>query len=326
LESVLDAFPGVGKSTIYDWRKTYEKSGKRRDSLIPHSTKPHQLRTSQVDWRLVEAIKLLRNKQLLGSQYARFLGMDEAELAVIPYDLGEKKIKVFLDKIAIGLDLAPISPASIGRIIKNKQLIFTPVKKRGTCPTKRKDIERIKKAPHPDKPGYIQADCILHHVSNRQIKCVNFIDVFGKVAYAKRVTNINSQETLTAFLEFRRICQTIYGFDIFALQHDNGAEFFGALLAYLSNPPDSLHDDQGIANYFILPRCPQIDGTIENFNNILQVEFINQCDCICQENWLPLFIKSMVNYLSYYNNHRPHGALNNMSPKNYITKFYSEMY
>jgi transposase InsO family protein len=324
LTSTMNAFSGVGKSTIYGWKKTYEKSGKRRESLIPKSTQPHQFRTSKINWQLIEAIKLLRSKQLTGSHYARFLDISERELAVIPYDLGEKKIKVFLDKIALGLHLPSISHASIGRVIKNKQLVFAPVKKRNCSPVKRKDIKRIKKAPHPGKPGYIQADCILHYVGNRQIKCVNFIDVFGKVAYAKRIVNINSQETLTAFLEFRHICRTVYGFDIFALQHDNGAEFFGSLLAYLSHPPDPEHD-QGIANHFILPRCPQIDGTIESFNNILQVEFINQCEVIYQDNWLPLFVKSMVDYLSYYNNHRPHGSLNNMSPKNYIKKFYSEM-
>ena len=156
------------------------------------------------------------------------------------------------------------------------------------------------------------------------IKCIDFIDVFSKLSYSKRVSSLNSHETTIAFGEFCDICNYYYGFDVFALQHDNGAEFFGELLQYLSLPEDD-PDYTGIKNYFILPRCPKIDGTIERYNRTLQEEFINQADALYQENWQLQFDKSSVNYLQYFNNYRAHQSLNLMSPKNYIRNFYSEM-
>ncbi len=158
--------------------------------------------------------------------------------------------------------------------------------------------------------------------SGKQIKCVNFIDVFGKIAYSQRVTSINSYKTLIAFRKFSQICNQSYHFDVFALQHDNGAEFFGELLAYLEETLHTNHD-KGIANYFILPRCPKINGTIENFNHVLQTEFINQTDIVYADDWLKQFPKALLNFIEYYNCYRPHGALNYMSPKNYLEKYYS---
>ena len=35
--------------------------------------------------------------------------------------------------------------------------------------------------------------------------------------------------------------------------------------------------------------------------------------------------RSPLNFIEYYNCYRPHGALNYMSPKNYLEKYYSEM-
>jgi len=90
--------------------------------------------------------------------------------------------------------------------------------------------------------------------------------------------------------------------------------------------PEEDEDYTGIANYYILPRCPKIDGTIKRYNRTLQEKFINQTDTLYQENWQPKFDKTMVNYLEYFNNYWAHQSLNLMSPKNYIRNFYPEMY
>lgn len=324
IKSCLNAFDHLGRSTIYDWKRLYEKSGKKRCSLIPLSTKPKHYRYSQIDYRLKEAILALRNKEIATSVYAQYLHIPSHLQELIPYDLGEKKIKIYLDRIAQELDIPSVSAATIGRIIKAKKLYHPKKCKNSRVAKKRLDIERLKKSPSVSRPGYLQADCIIHNIAGKQIKCVNFIDVFGKIAYSQRVVSINSHKTLIAFREFSQICNQSYHFDVFALQHDNGAEFFGELLAYLEETLHTNHD-KGIANYFILPRCPKINGTIENFNHVLQTEFINQTDTVYADDWLKQFPKALLNFIEYYNCYRPHGALNYMSPKNYLEKYYSEM-
>jgi len=48
LQPTLDAYQTVGKSTLYDWKKAYEESGKRRESLIPQSTRPNNYRQKEM--------------------------------------------------------------------------------------------------------------------------------------------------------------------------------------------------------------------------------------------------------------------------------------
>src|SRR3989344_7460253 len=50
-----DAF-GIPKSTLYDWKRSYESSGKRPVSLVPKSTRPHKTRVMTTDYRLLNLL------------------------------------------------------------------------------------------------------------------------------------------------------------------------------------------------------------------------------------------------------------------------------
>ncbi|MBN1263030.1 MAG: hypothetical protein JW991_01610 [Candidatus Pacebacteria bacterium] len=99
LASTLDAFR-VKKSTFYDWKKRYEKSGKKTFSLVPRSTRPEHVRRMQTDWRLVEFIKQMRK------EYG---------------NVGKNIIKPFLDAYAKRLGLPTIELTTIGKIIKRRK-------------------------------------------------------------------------------------------------------------------------------------------------------------------------------------------------------------
>ena len=43
------------------------------------------------------------------------------------------------------------------------------------------------------------------------------------------------------------------------------------------------------------------------------------------DDWLKQFPQALLNFIEYYNCYRLYGALNYMSPKNYLEKYYSEM-
>jgi len=57
------AFPNLARPTLYRWKKTYEDPGKKLNSLIPQSTRPHQTRVMQVSLPVFSLIKSLREKQ-----------------------------------------------------------------------------------------------------------------------------------------------------------------------------------------------------------------------------------------------------------------------
>lgn len=59
IKSACHAF-NVPRATVYDWRRVFEKSGKKVSSLIPRSTRPINTRQMVVDPKLVEFIRSLR--------------------------------------------------------------------------------------------------------------------------------------------------------------------------------------------------------------------------------------------------------------------------
>ena len=57
--STVDAF-GVKKSTLYDWKKIFEKSKKNIVSLVPISTRPKNVRQMTINVELLDLIKSFR--------------------------------------------------------------------------------------------------------------------------------------------------------------------------------------------------------------------------------------------------------------------------
>lgn len=131
-KSTIDAF-GIGRSTLYDWKKAYEKSNKALLSLVPKKTRPKRVRSMTTDWRLVAFIKEFRE------QYG---------------DIGREKIKIFLDEYALELGINSISHRTISKIISRRNL-FSQIPKR----IKRKNRfsrDRTKKSPKVTSPGFVE--------------------------------------------------------------------------------------------------------------------------------------------------------------------------
>ena len=59
-KAVKLAFPKLTRATLYRWKKRYEDSGKRLNSLLPGGTKPHHTRVHSVPVSIVSLIRQLR--------------------------------------------------------------------------------------------------------------------------------------------------------------------------------------------------------------------------------------------------------------------------
>jgi len=283
-KSTVHAF-GVGKSTLYDWRKTFEDSRKRLSSLVPKSTRPINTRVMTTDYRIVEFIRSMREAHGNVSKY---------------------KLKSFVDEYTKKLNIPTISVSVIGKVIKRKHLFFEgrlKVKRK----LKRPFYPRIKRAPKENIPGYIEMDSITLWVLGKKYTFITAIDVVSKFAWCKIVAGLSSRCAREAFKEFRQN----YPHKIREVQTDNGSEFLGEFDQYLTG--------EKIPHQFIYPRSPKVNGVVERFNRTTQVEFIERNDEILYDP--EKFEQKLKSYLFWYNTQRPHQALKYLTPTKYLETF-----
>lgn len=281
----IDAF-GVKKSTLYDWKKSFEDSGKKLVSLVPKSTRPHRTRTMTMDWRLVEFIRELREKYGSISKY---------------------KIKPFLDEYAKELGVESYSETKIGKVIKRRNFFF----EKGAKPKRKRRlplITRLKKSPKEKKPGYIEMDSITLYVLGKKYYFICAIDVVTKFAWCKLVKSLSSKQAKSALIEFRQE----YRYKVRAIQTDNGSEFLKHFHKYL--------EEEKIKHEFAYPRSPKVNGVVERFNRTIQEEFITGCDEIYADE-KEKFNQKLVKYLMWHNYKRPHHSLNLKAPYEHLKEF-----
>jgi len=280
LKPALDAF-NIKKSTLYDWKKSYEKSGKRLVSLVPKSTRPHMTRKMLTDFRLVEFIKEMRLKH---------------------GNVGANIIKPFLDEYAKSEEIKTICRSTIEKLIKRRHFTF---EKRVNYRRKTRYAKlRVKKSPKVKKPGFIQVDCITIYINKERHLFICVIDIFTKFALVEKVNSLSSLQAKEVFKKFQETNPT----SIHTVQTDNGSEFLAKFHEYL--------EEEDIKHQFIYPRLVKVNAVIERFNRTVQEEFIKRNDEIYYD--LGIFKKKLVKYLYWYNHKRPHWALNYLSPVQFI--------
>jgi len=276
----VEAF-GIGKSTLYDWKRSYEQSGKKLLSLVPKKTRPNSVRKMTTDWRLVQFIREFRDQH---------------------GNIGREKIKIFLDEYAAELGVNSISHRTITKVIKRRNLFFDQPKK-----TKRKSKysrERTRKSPKVTKPGYIEMDSVVIYIDSIRHNFMCCIDIYTKFAHVRKVKTLSSLQATITFKEFEKRSPH----QIHTVQTDNGSEFFKRFHQYL--------EDQEMRHQFIYPKSPKINGVVERFNRTIQEEFINRNDEIYFD--LEAFQVKLSGYLDWYNYKRPHAALGYLSPIQFI--------
>ncbi len=281
--STVDAF-GVKKSTLYDWKKVFEKSKKNIVSLVPISTRPKNVRQMSVDLELLELIKSLRLE--FGN-------------------LSKYKIKPFLDEYSKKRCVSSYGTTKIGVLIKRRNYFFEGKNKRKKY--KKPLTPRLKHAPKELIPGYIEMDSITLWVLGKRYYFFTAIDIVTKFAWVVMTIHLSSREAKLAFMEFRNH----YKEQVRCVQTDNGHEFLKEFNEYLNVI--------GINHEFIYPRSPKINGVVERFNRSLQEEFIQRNDEIIYDP--QIFNQKLTKYLIWYNTARPHHSLGLISPQAYLEKF-----
>lgn len=291
IQATKDAF-GIGKTTIYRWRHAYLKEKKDASILIPKSQRPIHIRQAKTDQRIIAFIREMRE------EHRR---------------IGKEKIKPLLDQYCEKNQISRVSEATIGRIIQRHHLFF---QKKGRIyhdpqynyKTKKRSYKsRVKHSPKVQTPGYVEIDSITRFSEGNHVYIIHGIDVCTRFSFSYAYPRLNSGNGKDFLVRFAQV----YSFH--TVQTDNGLEFHGEFDAYLQS--------NTIAHVFTYPRCPRINGFIERANRSLSEEFLE--DHLLDMDSLADFNAALQEHMNWYNEHRIHRGLKNLTPCEFLKQFTS---
>jgi len=292
-QATIKAF-GADRKVVSRWKRRLISSGGKLESLIPHSTRPYNLRRASYDQKIVNFIKAYRE------EYPR---------------TGKEKIKVELDEYCLKEGLKTVSESTAGNIIKRHKFFFqksgryyhSPNGKWALNSLKKKQGKKrihIKHPPKLDDFGHIQSDVVERITDGIKDYFYSGIDAKMKFTLTLNYPRLNSKNNKDFYRKFKKV----YPGKVRDWQTDNGAENLGEF-------DQELEADQ-IPHVFSYPRCPKINTYIERYNRTVQEEFIdNNLDIIHDK---ILFNQKLSDYLIWYNLKRPHKSLGLKSPLGYL--------
>lgn len=293
LDSTKQAFK-VSRASVYRWRKQFNDSGGKLQSLVPKSTTPRRKRTMLTDIKILEFIKSIRQ------MHPR---------------IGKDKIKPLLDQYCLALGINSLSASTVGKIIVRHHFYYQRTGRAYHNPNSKfaqRKINyktKVKRSPLVINPGYLEIDTVAVFTEGVRRYLYHAIDVQNKFAFAYTYRSLNSANTVDFLDKLKTVYPTPSGIKI--IQTDNGLEFLGSF--------DQRLKQEQIDHLFIYPRCPKINGFIERANRSLREEFINYHQDLLVDDLIG-FNRELMQHLVWYNTQRPHQALKFLSPIDYLLK------
>lgn len=248
--------------------------------LNEESRKPKRLRQPTTSWNTVIQIVQLRKQYPAWSKY---------------------KLRALLAKGRI-----QVSTSTVGRVLKRRGLINLKISKKRRRAALRPKA-RFPKGLRISEPGdMIQMDT--KHImlpGGKRFYQFTAIDVLSK----RKVLRVYSSESSRNGAKFLEECLSGFPFSIKAVQTDNGSTFLKEF--------DKLCQEKGISHYFIYPRTPKQNTYVEISQGADKREFYQQGN-VCS--LLPIMQRKVKEWENIWNNVRPHEALGQLTPSEYLWK------
>jgi len=287
--SSADAAEVVGypRSTLYRWRRAYEKEGPQ--GLEDRSRRPRRMRKSTLHPEVARTVRKLRH---------RFPAWGKKKLCRLVqnagYDVSESTVGRLLSA-ARARGLIEPCPRAHGRLGKPRRKPARPHAKR------LRRGERL----HAKRPGEaIQVDTMQDN--NRFGKTFyhfNAVDVCSRW----NVAHVATRATAKSATEFLDRLERDSPFPIEAIQVDGGSEFMAEFEAECAQ--------RGIELHVLAPKSPKLNGRVERVNQTWQQEFY-----ACYEigDSLRSVRPKARAHQRIYNFDRPHESLGLLSPAEYL--------
>lgn len=293
LLAALDAFP-VKRSTLYAWKKQWERGGKKIDALNEYSRVPHTKRKRLWPLEILEELRRLRE---------------------IHPNLGGEKLSPLLNVFCAERGLLAPKSRTIGNLIQDLGGLRTfPRKISHFGKVKKANRQKALRKPKdfkPEYPGHLVAlDTVERFVDGCRRYVITFEDIYTRFSFAWAT----SSHASLAAKEFFELCIKVfpYSVDLLYVLTDNGSEF----KKHFAEELRRLH----LVHFHTYPKTPKMNAHIERFNRTIQEEFVDY------HVWLLKnpddFNRKLMDYLIFYNTERVHHAFKNkLSPVGFMLQW-----
>jgi transposase InsO family protein len=289
LKATIEAFD-VSRATLFEWKKRLKSGHGRLSSLNMCDKAPRKKRVRLWPIEIIRMIKILRTEHP---------------------NLGKEKLHPELKEWCDKQKLLCPSIATIGRLIADDASKMRMLVSRPSCAGRRiqrkdrKTKVRKPKGYTPTRPGECVAfDTIEKILQGTRRYVITATDVYSRFASAYATKSHGSKEAATVF---RAIFQS-FPYRIEQVLTDNGSEFMKSFQAEL--------DRSSIPHWHTYPRTPKMNAHCERFNRTIQEEFVDWNLHLLHDP--EKFNKKLATYLVWFNTKRPHKALNQKAPVQYL--------
>lgn len=164
-------------------------------------------------------------------------------------------------------------------------------------------------------------DC--HHLTqsiikdeNNKLYLVCVIDDYSRIAWAELTTDVTSLTVMFATLKCFNYISNQYQIKFSEVLTDNGPEFgTKSKLVKEQHPFERMLIEMNIKHRYTRPYRPQTNGKVERLWKTIEDDMLRDT---CYDSVEELK-QELVNYLVYYNDHRPHQSLGGRPPKSQIS-------
>jgi len=144
------------------------------------------------------------------------------------------------------------------------------------------------------------------------------IDGYSRIAWVEVIEDKKSLTVMFAVLKAFNMLKNGYGIEVDAVMTDNGAEFGSGpnTKNKAGHPLERLLMEMDMKHRYTKPYRPQTNGKIERFWKTLKEDFLE--DALYED--IDDLKDTLLKYLVYYNEHRPHSSLDGKKPQEFLQK------
>lgn len=161
---------------------------------------------------------------------------------------------------------------------------------------------------------YLSKDVVPNSGKRLYLTCL--VDGCSRIAWAEVVEDLKSITVMFATLRSLNMLNDRYSIKFESVLTDNGAEFGSG--RYTKNKESNAFErmlmELGIKHKYTRPYRPQTNGKAERFWKTLKEDMLEGAEYETKEK----LEEELLNYLVYYNEHRPHQAIGGETPYSYL--------
>ena len=149
--------------------------------------------------------------------------------------------------------------------------------------------------------------------SSKTYHLLGLIDDYSRLAWVEVLEDKKALTVMFATLKAFNMLKHRYGFEVDKVMTDNGTEFGSGQFTKnkQEHPFERLLIEMDIKHIYTKPYSPQTNGKIERFWKTLNEDF---AEGALYEN-IDDLQNELLGFLLYYNEHRPHSAINALTPE-----------